>query len=221
MDGEREHRIPLMPPRRRELLNWFRCSAAPLADAYEGAVRLLQQEDFPGRVHFISHAVRDIADRLVFVLDPQLEGGRVQYENEMDEIEKLWPKLQTIQGTAGGPAAQDAVPIDYRLALRIDSLVGAHRKRRQRPSNSELLFRYLMRQEPSLAEVNQRLVSDFRKMQKWFMKLTHLRKGEAPKVDENELQTQFSKFEGMLHSFVGDFFTGTAELDEILQQANQ
>ncbi|MCX5645818.1 MAG: hypothetical protein NTZ17_14245 [Phycisphaerae bacterium] len=182
---------------------------------------MLEQEDFPGRVHFISHAVRDIADRLVFVLDPQLEGGRVQYENEMDKIEKLWPKLQTIEETTGGPAAQDAVRIDYGLALRIDSLVGAHRKRRQRPSNSELLFQYLMRQEPSRAEVSQRLVSDFKKMRDWFMDLTHLRRDKTPTVDEYELRAQFSKFEGVLHSFVGDFFTGTAELDEILQQANQ
>jgi len=209
------------PQKRHELLKWFSSNAAPLAEAYEGAIRLLNEGDFPGRIHFIAHAVRDIADRLVFVLDPQLKGRRVQYEQEMDGIEKLWAELQTIQGTNDGAAAQDTVPIDYRLASKIDALVRAHRERRQRPSNYELLFRFLMRQEPSQAEVSKRLVSDFKKMRKWFMELTHLRGNEAPKVDENELHTQFNKFEGILYSFVGGFFTGTAELDEILQQTNR
>ena len=58
-------------PKRLELLRWFQENAQPLAAAYEGAVRLLYDEDFPGRIHFVSHAVRDIADRLVFVLDQQ------------------------------------------------------------------------------------------------------------------------------------------------------
>ncbi len=207
--------------KRHELLIWFSSNAKPLAEAYEGAIRLLNEGDFPGRIHFIAHAVRDIADRLVFVLDPQLKGRRVQYEQEMDGIEKLWPELQTFQAKADVSSAQDTVTIKYRLASKIDALVREHRERRQRPSNYELLFRFLMRQERSPAEVNQRVVSDFKKMRKWFMELTHLRGNEAPKVDESELHTQFNKFEGMLHSFVGDFFTGTAELDEILQQANQ
>ena len=208
-------------PKRNELLKWFSRNAKPLAEAYEGAVRLLDEANFPGRVHFIAHAVRDIADRLVFVLDPQLEGGRVQYENEMDGIEKLWPELQTIQETTDGSAVKDTVTIGYRLASKIDALVRAHGERRQRPSNYELLFRFLMRKEPTQAQVNQRVTSDFKETREWFMKLTHLRNREAPKVDENELQAQFSKFEGMLYSFVGDFFTSTGELDEILHKANK
>jgi len=208
-------------PKRRQLLNWFRSNAAPLAEAYEGAIRLLDEEEFPGRIHFIAHAVRDIADRLVFVLDPQLKGSRVQYDNDMDKIEKLWPQFQTIQGSNEETVAQDTVHIDCKVASMIDTLVRSHRERRQHPSNYELLFRFLMRQEPTKAQVNQRVVSDFKKMRKWFMRITHLRGKKAPEIDENELRTQFNNFEGMLYSFVGEFFTGAAELDEILQQANQ
>lgn len=202
-------------------MNWFREHAQPLADAYEGALRLLNDGDFPGRVHFISHAVRDIADRLVFVLDPQQESNRVQYENEMDWIEDKWPDIQNVGAMNDGEATTETVTVHYELAVRIDSLVKSHRDRRQRPSNYELLFRYLIRNEPNQAEVNRRLVSDFKKMRNWFMKLAHLRDKAAPEVKEDELQSQFNKFEGMLHSFVGDFFTGTAEIDDILRQANR
>jgi hypothetical protein len=182
---------------------------------------MLADVGFPGRVHFISHAVRDISDRLVFVLDPQQNHGRVQYENEMDWIAENWSTIETMQVTSNVEATANTVTIDYGLASRIDALVSAHRERRQRPSNVELLFRHLMRSEPHNVEVNRRIVSEFKKTRDWFMALTHLRAKEAPQVKEDELQNQFRKFEAMLHSFVGDFFTGTAEIDEILRQANQ
>ena len=207
--------------KRLQLLNWFRNNAESLADAYEGAIRLLSDRDFPGRVHFIAHAVRDIANRLASALDPQLKSCLVQYANEMDHIQELWPSLQTMGECPEGEPPRDTMTIDYRLAVRIDSLVTAHRDSRKRPSNYELLFRYLMRNEPTQAEVNKRLVSDFKRIHGWFMRLTHLRAGEAVQVGEDELQSQFAKFEGMLHSFVGDFFTAKAEIDEILRKANE
>jgi hypothetical protein len=217
----RKHASNSWPANRLQLLQWFQSNAAPLADPYEGALRLLDDRTFPGRIHFIAHAVRDIADRLVFVLDPQLPGSRVQYENEMDEIAQMWPGLQSVADSRENSSVPDNVMIEYKVAAKIDRLVQSHRDRRQRPSNYELLFRFLMRNELSRADVNQRLVIDFKKARNWFMDRAHLRDETAPQVPEAELQTKFSSFEGMLHSFVGDFFTGTKELDEILQQANQ
>ena len=181
---------------------------------------MLDDSRFPGRLHFIAHAVRDIADRLVFVLDPQLDGERVQYENKLDDFEKLWPVIESIE-EGDDAVAKGEVHIAYELAIKIDSLIRDHRERRRRRSHFELLFRHLMQNEPAHAEANQRLAADFKAMRDWFMGFAHLRSDGPPVVAEDELQRQFNKFETMLHSFVGDFFTGTAELDEILQQANQ
>ena len=114
------------PQKRVELLRWFQSDAKPLADAYEGAVHLLSQPGFPGRVHFIAHAVRDIADRLVFVLDPQLKGSRVQYESEMDKIVKDWPKLEVFNDTCALDQP-DTVQINYVVASRINLLVKVFR----------------------------------------------------------------------------------------------
>lgn len=207
--------------KQRELLNWFAEYTQPLAEAYEGAIRLLGEKEFPGRMHFIAHAVRDIADRLVYVLDAELTGTRVQYERDMDRIAECWPMLQAVTEASDLVVDQDALTINYKLARMIDSLVVAHRKRRQGPSHYDLLFRLLMQNEPSRAEVNGRLVSDFKRTRQWFMDLVHFRHDKAPEVDEDELHSQFGKFEGMLHSFVGNFFTGTTEIDEILRKANQ
>lgn len=220
--SERPARPPLaLNPMRRQLLAWFKEQAPSLADAYEGAVSLLADGEFPGRIHFIAHAVRDIADRLVYVLDRQLQGGRVQYENTFDRIEKDWPDIQVLHNGNANQTKPDSVEIDFRLATLIDGLVQDHRARRKRLSHYELLFRYLMRNEPYKARVNRRLVDEFKGMREWFMAFTHLRRDGAPQVDERDLQLHFYRFERMLHSFVGDFFTGSTELDDILQQANQ
>ncbi len=204
-----------------ELLDWFRKKAAPLAEAYDGAVRLLSIPGFPCRVHFIAHAVRDIGDRLIYALDPQEQGKRVQYETELDKIVKGWPIIDPASDAAASPVDKESLIIPYHLARLIDGLVTAHRNRRQRPTQYELLFRHLMKQESAHAAVNERLIQGFKKTHKWFTTLAHV-PAEGPKqVDENELRSEFKKFETMLHSFVGNFFTGKSELDAILRQANK
>jgi len=208
------------PPPRRELLAWFHRNAESLAEPYEGAIRLLGDRAFPGRIHFIAHAVRDIANRLVDVLDPKSKRKRVQYECELDRIEKLWPGLQLVTDANVQAAPQQRIAIDFPVASMIDALVNAHRKKKQKPSNRQQLLRILMEKQPTKASLNQRLVSEFENLCKWFDSWAHLR-AEKTAVDEDELLTKFAKFEGILHSFVGDFFTGIAGLDEILQQANE
>lgn len=200
-------------------MRWFRTNAAPLAAAYEGAIWLVDDGAFPGRAQFIAHAVRDISDRLVYVLDPQGSPPRVQYENALDEIEAVWPNLASVQMRP--PREPEPLEIEPRAAFMIDALVTAHRERKQRPSQYELLFRFLMRKEPAQVAVNERLVKDFKRMRKWFMGLAHFPSKQVAAVDESKLQMQFGKFERMLHSFVGNFFTGMKEIDEILRQANQ
>lgn len=45
---------------RKELVTWLEDRAPSFVRGYVGAVRLLHMPSFPGRVHFICHAVRDI-----------------------------------------------------------------------------------------------------------------------------------------------------------------
>ena len=116
----------------------------------------------------------------------------------------------------------EEITIPYTVALRINSLVEAHRKSGESPSNQELLFRYLMRTQPAQGySMNTRLVRDFENTREWFMKRTHLRAEAMPEDEEADLQRQFAAFEAMLHSFVGSFFTTVKKLDDLLQQANQ
>lgn len=119
--------------KQHELLTWFRKNAPALAEAYEGAVVMLNDGGFPARLPFICHAVRDIADRLPFALDPQLKGNRVQYENTLDEIAGVWPKASIRQNT--DDPHLESIPIPYKAATLVDGLVAEHRERRARALN--------------------------------------------------------------------------------------
>lgn len=206
---------------RRELINWFRSNAKPLADAYEGAVRLIEDGAFPGRITFICHAIRDIGNRLAEVLDQDIPSSRVEYDAYMDKIAGAWTSPPMLGADAADLDAAQNIAIEYGLAKQIDSLVLDHRRRRERPSPFDLLFRILMRNEPSRASANERIVADFKATCKWFMDRAHLRRRTPCEFDEADLQMQFSRFEGILHSFVGHFYTGMKELDDILRHANR
>jgi hypothetical protein len=214
------------PPRRwpsikrQELLDWFTANAPSLAPAYDGATRLLADPSFPGRLHFIAHAVRDISNRLIDALDPHKPPSRVQYEHYLDLVAKDWPSLNPTSAPDSTGLMSDAVQVPASLVAQLDQLVHAHRNRRARPSQYELLFRYLVRSYPGRTEANKRAVTAFKTIFTWFMDRAHLPASPTTPVSEDELQTHFQHFEAILHSFVGSFFTGTAELDDVIQQAN-
>jgi hypothetical protein len=158
---------------RSELRAWFRRHAESLAPAYEGAVELLANATFPGRVQFIAHAVRDIAARLVFALEPHPKGQRVQYEDHLDKIQELWPSLDGIyQREASSPSVK-TVSIPWESAVLIDGLILRHRERRNHPSAHDLLFRFLVKGCLSPPASIDRLVREFEKTAKWFMAHAH------------------------------------------------
>lgn len=208
-------------PMRRGLLSWFQKNAESLAPAYEGAVELLGKTTFPGRIHFIAHAVRDISDRLIFALEPQRKGNRVQYEEHLDKIQEKWKYPDNLYLSEMSTTEIQTVSIPIQVAKHIDKLIKEHKERRQRPNQYKILFQFLMRNDPLKAEVNDRTVKAFERTRSWFMGFTHLRKEASPIVDEEELDRQFGAFERAIYSFIGSFFVGIRELDEILKQANQ
>ena len=51
-------------PERSALLGWLENNAPALAPLYSGALALAKLDSFPGRAHFIAHAIREIRNRL-------------------------------------------------------------------------------------------------------------------------------------------------------------
>jgi hypothetical protein len=211
-------------PMRLKLRSWFRANAESLAPAYEGAVEILGNAQFPGRTHFISHAVRDLANGLPFALDQQLDGTLVQYANHLNNIEKEWKSPKQVLDQASPNA--DVFAITMKVAKQIDNLIEEHRQSRQRPDRYELLFRALTRKAPLAVSLDARTVEAFKNTSRWFVELAHFRRKPVSPVDESTFVWKFEEFERAIYVLVeslseGGFFAGIGELDEILQQANR
>ena len=52
-------------PHQTELLEWFERNAPALGRLYKGAIIMVNDQSFPGRIRFVSHAVREIANSLL------------------------------------------------------------------------------------------------------------------------------------------------------------
>jgi hypothetical protein len=206
---------------RSELRDWFRRHAESLAPAYEGAVELLANPNFPGRERFIAHAVRDIANGLVFALEPQRPGQRVQYEDALDKIEEEWKSPDSAWQSAPSATPEEDLTISLKVAQLIDRLVLAHRERRASPSPYKLLFQFLARNSPSPAPQIDHLVDEFRNNAKWFTARAHFQRDLHAPVSDDDLRWRFQAFEGAIFGMVGTYFAGTGVLDEILQRANR
>lgn len=65
--------------KRLQLLDWFRRSAPQLAQVYAGAVTMASDGDFPGRVVFVWHAIREIRNRLPDALAGEVASSSLEY----------------------------------------------------------------------------------------------------------------------------------------------
>jgi len=187
-----------------------------LAPAYEGAVRLMADEGFPARVHLIGHLVRDIVNRLPYVLDKGLKNERMDYQKHVIKIEKAWPLAENMFDVTTPLPSGEQVPIPANVAKQINDLVKEHRANTRRPRQPELLFQFFARSDRT-AKASVRTIREFERMRDWFTERTHLRDEAPPPVDKAELDRWFDAFETILHSFVGNFFTLSGELDACLK----
>lgn len=131
--------------RQEKILHWFRQNRAPeLAGLYSGAVIMLNDPRFPGRVRFIGHAVREIRNELPNVVDGPTVPEPVQYKKELDRISKAWeenvvgPRLGDRPEAFGGVVDEDAqVGIRAPLFEMLDNLVQRHRKGGEKRRDAE------------------------------------------------------------------------------------
>jgi hypothetical protein len=203
--------------RRRELLDFFCREASSLAAAYEGAIALLHNAKFPGRVHLICHVMRDILNTLPSILDGvKRQGPGEVYPPLIKNISGNWTEREFTVNTDGGSVTITAIACD---AIR--ALLKKHDELEKQETTGALLTRALYRRsENSGISLSPNLVDSFQKSRKWFVKRAHLNSEPSELPPDDELRRQVESLEAALHSFVGQYFSGTADLDEILRSTN-
>ena len=194
-DFRRAEDSQLWTPLRLELAEFFDREAASLSPAYRGAVCILGDTEFPGRVRFICHAVRDIGDRLAFVLDRELKPNRVQYEDHLDKIKDRWPYdalgSQIVDLTSQERSTTDDIPIPKWVYGELDILMRSHKERRESPDRFELLFRALLKAEAANNTITAHQVKLFKGEHGWFKALAHFTSDPPQPLPDGEVTCSF------------------------------
>ena len=123
----RSSAAPCWTAKRLQLLDWFWRSAPQLAEVYAGAVTMAFDGDFPGRVVFVWHAIREIRNRLPDALAGEVASSSLEYKDLADAIQRCWiedgwPSDGVIalsdppEPSAGGPSKHE-VSRDLLLAV--------------------------------------------------------------------------------------------------------
>ncbi|MCH8040180.1 MAG: hypothetical protein IH977_07535 [Nitrospinae bacterium] len=218
------------PRHRQELLDWLKREAPSLAELYEGALHLLFKSRVPGGARFISHAVREIRNRLPDEIAGYKASSHVQYKNSLDAISKSWEKeglsLNVTTPNSLGSAQPPSMPSPYvsipkSLFDKIEILVIEHNAGREtRKESAYRLFEAISPENKSLKATMTPVIFHWLEVTEWFMGKTHDSGKLDSDFDWNEIQQKFELFEAALGALVRGFFQTVGELDEILEDTN-
>lgn len=226
-DGAESYWTPL----RRENAEWLRSNAPPLAEMYEGALKILFAPGFPGKLRFVAHAMREIVNRLPDALGAA-KGSHVDYAGRCNGIEMDWvkhglPTDGTVPGAlSDGAVSQSAdVSIPRSVYLKVAALVKTHSRRCK---NKERAGQFLDTIDPDGRDQSRKaiLARDWTGLGSWAVGRAHLRseglnnKASTSEEMEHELLQEFERLEAGMGAFFREFFSTTDEIDKILEDAN-
>jgi hypothetical protein len=187
----------------------------------------MENPGFPGRIHFVCHAAREICNRVPEVVGIFLEDD---HQTHLDDLSDSWlsHKLDGVEqeqvtpadsGTGEGRTREIAIPFDV---FRTVSLV-VRRHLQVAKINEERATRMFEIVAPETAgrkEITAPQVRQWTDLRHWFQRHTHVSHATRA-VDERELQSRFDMLEAYLRKIGGEeFYEGVEALDEILEDTN-
>lgn len=192
---------------RRRILNWLEVKAPALAPVYDGAVRMTQEPGFPGRVHFVAHAIREIMNRLpdIFAEDGEPSG----YTN--------YPKLANAIADHWSPptSGSDQVMISIRCADAIQDLIQRHQTIPGKTRAKAIrLFKKSIGNEPPIYTIEL-----WESTRKWAASKAHVGITNH-ELEDNELITKhFDNLDTLLRAILNRSYENMDELDEVLESS--
>jgi hypothetical protein len=211
--------------KRLGLRDWLQRTAPQLAEVYAGAVTIAFDRDFPGRVVFVWHAMREIRNRLPDAVAGEVDSSRLEYRDLADEIQRCWiedgwPNDGAIalsdptEPSASGPAGHE---ISRDLLLAVGRLVAGHAAIADRnQANAQRLFDAVARSAAPAYVVRAWLRGGDQAH-----KLAHAHTKPIDPDDEASLESEFAAFEAALMAIANRSYENMDDLDEILGSANR
>lgn len=211
------------------LIEWFKRDNSSLGELYEGALRLLHENQLPGYTRFVSHAVREIRNRLPEVLAGFKGGKHLEYKDRVESLKNLWDAIpimkydvsRTGRDTSLPRDNQDLVSVPLKIIRELDALIRDHSLVSEtRQEAAKRLFEAANSVGIDQASPLDPTIDKWLDVTEWFMELAHDSGKVDADIDLAELMKMFAQFEGIINSLVGHFYSTTDTIDEILQEAN-
>jgi hypothetical protein len=212
---------------RRELLDWLKRNAPSLAELYEGAVELLHRHPLPGWTRFVSHAVREIRNRLPDVILGLTRGPRLDYTKRLNAISEAWrnaglhehsiPSVEEFHSPPSAENPSKPIEIPTEIHRLINDLIVEHLKVLE--TRAEVAGRFIeacASENKSLRETPQPVVRHWMTITEWFVHRAHDSGETDADFNVQEFCRKFELFESVLGSLIRAFFASLDELDEIL-----
>ena len=211
-------------PARAALLTWLRRTAPPLAPLYESALRILEADGFPGRVHLVAHAVREIRNRLPEAVAGEIVPARAEYTDLSKVVHRRWVEagfdadgLRAVDENREPPATgPPSVEIPASLFNAVGDLVTAHAAASAtHREKARRMFEAIGGDTPAY------VVHGWLDASEWGVDWAHTRAKPPTREDEERLADRFARFEEALLVITNRSYENMDALDEILESANR
>ena len=213
-------------PKRVALLGWLEESAPALAPLYRGALLLAMRDGFPGRAHFIAHAMREIRNRLPGALGPEVRFRGAGYEDRTATVHKRWvaeglpedgslPLPEASAPSASGPSRRD-VSVEFLASVGrlIEGHIEALANREARETSG---FRVLAAGGPVPRYAVKNWLNLFPDVQRF----AHAGDEPLPAEADSEWVRNFFAFEEFLMALVKPSHENLDDLDRLLDETNR
>lgn len=212
-------------PQRVELLDFFEENAPALAPLYRGALSLAMLDSFPGRVHFVAHAIREIRNRLPGALGPKVARRDASYESLTDKVREQWHaeglpddgRLLSLAESApslSGPSRRD---VSVEFLASVGQLVKSHNEAKEnRRTREKYAFDTLSDQAP----IPRYVVENWSKLYRDVHGFAHAADEPLPADADGEWVEKFFKFEVLLMAISKRSYENLDDLDSLLERAN-
>ena len=211
---------------RRALVKWLDTHAPALTPLYEGALSLAARDSFPGRVHFITHAIREIQNRLPGALGPMVKRRDAGYEQLTDKIQQRWVE-QGLPEDGSLASLKESVPtasglryreVSFEFLSSVSRLIEEHAAaKKNRTERERSSFGALGEHGQSPPHVAKNWNKLFSKVHGF----AHARGEPLPEGADAEWVEHFFRFEEYLMFVQQHSYENLDELDKLLEKANE
>lgn len=212
-------------PQRLRILGWLTAEAPTVAPVYEGAVRIAMDQQFPGRVWFVAHALRDMRNRLPDAISGPIEASRTQYSKLASAVTEQWlADGLPSDGTSpvSSPAEPDAtgltrLEVSLGLIDVVGHLVAGHLEIKPRKAASARRLLEAVSGGPVPSYAVQGWLDATNRVEKF----AHVRNEPLADEEEHEFDEVLASCERALLTMANRSFDNMDEIDKILDAANR